>query len=162
MVHARLGIAAENSGKLVSAVRREAKQIAEEQGRNVILVDGPPGIGCPVIASITGASVVLAVTEPTQSAFHDLERVITLAQHFAVPVLMCVNKYDINPDLTLEIESKAQEQGAVSVGRIRYDPAVTAAQIQGKPIVEWQNEGPAAHDIRRIWNVVRTQLENVK
>jgi len=150
MVHAKLGIAAENSGKLVSTVRQNARLIAEERNLDLILVDGPPGIGCPVIASITGASAVLAVTEPTQSAFHDLERVIALARHFAVPALVCVNKYDINPDLTLEIESKAQDLGSVLVGRIRYDSSVTEAQIQGKTVAEFV-DSPARHDIKHIW-----------
>ena len=98
MVHARLGTAAENSGKLVSTVRREAKRIAKENNSPLIITDGPPGIGCPVIASVTGASLVLAVTEPTVSGEHDLKRVLSLARHFSIPALVCVNKWDINPE----------------------------------------------------------------
>lgn len=149
MVHACLHAAAENSGKLVATVRREARRLAEERGKELILTDGPPGIGCPVIASVTGASSVLAVTEPTVSGEHDLERVLKLARHFEIPVSVCVNKWDINPEVTERMERKAESLGAVCVGRIRYDPAVTAAQIQQKAVVELESK--AGDDIRRIW-----------
>ncbi|MEW6443786.1 MAG: ATP-binding protein [bacterium] len=150
MVHARLGIAAENSGKLVSLVRREAKEICEREGRTLVLVDGPPGIGCPVIASITGATQVLVVTEPTLSGEHDLERVLVLARHFAIPAAVCVNKWDLNPALTRQIEERAQARGALAAGRVRYDPGVTKAQILGRAVVE--HGGPSADDIRLLWN----------
>lgn len=130
MVHARLGVAAENSGKLVSTVRREARAIAEKENCELIIVDGPPGIGCPVIASVTGASQVLVVTEPTVSGEHDLERVLGLTRHFQIPAAVCVNKWDINPDMTERIEENAAGLGARIAGRIRYDNAVTQAQIQ--------------------------------
>lgn len=149
MVHARLGVAAENSGKLVFVVRREARRIAEETGRERIIVDGAPGIGCPVIASITGASEVLVVTEPTVSGEHDLERVLALAHHFAVPAVVCVNKWDLNPEMTDRIESAARRVGAWVVGRIRYDNGVTMAQMQERAVVEVDT--PAAKDIVRIW-----------
>ncbi|HON58301.1 MAG TPA: ATP-binding protein [Smithella sp.] len=149
MVHARLGIAAENSGKLVSTVRREAKQIAEKEDYNLILVDGPPGIGCPVIASLTGATAVLIVTEPTVSGEHDLERVLSLARHFQIPASVCVNKWDLNPEMTRRIEEQARQSGAAVAGRIRYDGAVTRAQIQQKAVVEI--DAPVAEDIRRLW-----------
>ena len=150
MVHAQLGIASENSGKLVSIVKREAKRIAEEKGHSLILVDGPPGIGCPVIASLTGASFILVVSEPTVSGEHDMERVLSLAQHFHIPVLFCMNKWDINPDMTKRIEDKACSAGARLVGRIRYDRSVTLAQMQKKTVVEM--ESYAAEDIRAMWN----------
>jgi MinD superfamily P-loop ATPase len=149
MVHARLGVAAENSGKLVSTVRREAHRIAETENRNLILVDGPPGIGCPVIASVTGSSLVLAVTEPTVSGEHDLERVLSLARHFAIPVLVCVNKWDLNTDMTERIERTAKKSGAGVAGRIRYDRTVTIAQMRQMAVVEM--DAPCAADIRRIW-----------
>jgi len=149
MVHAKLGVAAENSGKLVSTVRQEAKRIAEENGHDLVIVDGPPGIGCPVIASLTGASQVLAVTEPTVSGDHDLERVLELARHFGIPTAVCVNKWDINPEMTERIEKKAQESGASIAGRVRYDPSVTKAQMEVKAVVE--TDAPAADDIRRVW-----------
>jgi MinD superfamily P-loop ATPase len=149
MVHARLGVAAENSGKLVSMVRREARRIAEEENHPMIIVDGPPGIGCPVIASVTGATVVLAVTEPTVSGEHDLERVLTLTRHFGIPAAVCVNKWDLNPEMAERIEDKARGAGARVVGRIRYDRAVTLAQMQERAVVE--TETPCVEDIRCIW-----------
>ncbi len=150
MVHARLGIAAENSGKLVSTVRREAQQLAEQKDYKIIIVDGPPGIGCPVIASMTGATQVLIVTEPTVSGEHDLERVLSLARHFQIPASICVNKWDLNPEMTKQIEDKARHSGAAIAGRIRYDSAVTRAQIQQKAVVEI--DAPSADDIRELWH----------
>jgi len=152
MVHARLGVAAENSGKLVSTVRREARRIAEEENRPMVIVDGPPGIGCPVIASVTGASLVFVVTEPTVSGEHDLERVLSLARHFTIPAAVCVNKWDLNAEMTERIEDKARRAGARIAGRIRYDRAVTLAQMQERAVVE--TEAPCAEDIRQIWNQI--------
>ncbi len=149
MVHARLGIAAENSGKLVSMVRSEARRIAEEQGHSLIIVDGPPGIGCPVIASLGGATQVLVVTEPTVSGEHDLERVLELARHFGVPAVVCVNKWDLNPAMTERIEKHAMGAGARLAGRIRYDPGVTRAQIRELTVVETDTD--SAGDIRQVW-----------
>ncbi len=149
MVHARLGLAAENSGKLVSIVRRETRRIAEENGNGMIIVDGPPGIGCPVISSITGASRVLVVTEPTVSGEHDLERVLALAKHFSIPTAVCVNKWDINPEMTERIEKMAREADARIVGRIRYDGGVTKSQLRQLAVVE--TDTPSAEDIRCVW-----------
>ena len=149
MVHAKLGVAAENSGKLVSLVRNEAKRVAGEENRKIVIVDGPPGIGCPVIAAITGASKVLVVTEPTVSGEHDLERVLHLARHFEIPASVCVNKWDINPEAAGRIEQKALALGARLAGRIRYDPDVTRAQIENKAVVE--TDAPSAEDIRQVW-----------
>ncbi|MEN6468870.1 MAG: ATP-binding protein [Smithella sp.] len=149
MVHARLGVAAENSGKLVSTVRREAKHLAEEENHKMIIVDGPPGLGCPVIASLTGASQVLIVTEPTVSGEHDLERVLSLARHFQIPTAICVNKFDINEEMTKRIEDRAISAGATIAGRIRYDASVTRAQIQKKAVVELDT--PGADDMRQLW-----------
>ncbi len=149
MVHARLGVAAENSGKLVSTVRREAKHLAEEENLNMVIVDGPPGIGCPVIASLTGATQVLIVTEPTVSGEHDLERVLSLARHFQIPAAICVNKFDINEEMTRRIEDRAVSAGATIAGRIRYDASVTRAQIEKKAVVELDT--PGADDMRQLW-----------
>lgn len=150
MVHARLGIAAENSGKLVSLVRKEAERIATERSANLLLVDGPPGIGCPVIASITGVDMVIVITEPTLSGKHDLERVLRLARHFRVHAAVCVNKWDINPATTVSIEEESRRSGATVLGRIPYDPDVTAAQVAGQSVVEYSN-GPASQAIRKMW-----------
>lgn len=152
MVHARLGIAAGNSGKLVSVVRDAAKRMAEKEHLNVIIVDGPPGIGCPVIASITGATHVLIVTEPTLSAAHDLERVLALARQFQILPYVCINKWNVNEEGTEMIEKRAKELGARLLGRIRHDPAVTLAQVQGKTIVELEAE--SASEIRAIWEEI--------
>jgi MinD superfamily P-loop ATPase len=155
MVHARLGVAAENSGKLVSIVRSQARMLAQESGRKLIIIDGPPGIGCPVIASVTGATQVLVVTEPTVSGEHDLMRVLSLAGHFHVPAAVCVNKWDINPGMTERIEDKARSAGARVIGRIRYDRAFTQAQIQEKAVVE--TGAPGAEDIKLIWQQLDIQ-----
>ncbi|MDD3249493.1 MAG: ATP-binding protein [Smithellaceae bacterium] len=149
MVHARLGVAAENSGKLVSTVRQEARRLAETGGHDRVIIDGPPGIGCPVIASVTGAAQILVVTEPTVSGEHDLERVLGLARHFQIPAAVCVNKWDINPDMTGRIEAKARSAGASIAGRIRYDPAVTRAQVLQKTVVE--TDAASASDILDVW-----------
>jgi MinD superfamily P-loop ATPase len=157
MVQARLGIAEENTGKLVTTVRANAKRMAEERGLPLVLIDGSPGIGCPVIASVTGASLVLAVTEPTLSGLHDLERVAELTRHFGIATLVCVNKFDLNPEVCMRIENRAREGGLALAGRVRYDRAVTEAQIHGKAVVEYQQEGCAA-DIRAVWANVQARL----
>jgi MinD superfamily P-loop ATPase len=158
MVHAKLGIAEENSGKLVSTVRANAKRIAEERDLDLVLIDGSPGIGCPVIASVTGATLVLAVTEPTLSGLHDLQRVAELTRHFGIPMLVCVNKWDLNPEVCERIEARARERGLGLAGRVRYDRAITEAQIQGKAVVEYQRDG-CASDIRAVWANVEALLE---
>lgn len=157
MVHARLGIAEENSGKLVTTIRREAKRIAEERGLGLIIVDGSPGIGCPVIASITGASLVLIVTEPTLSGVHDLDRVAELARHFDIPTAVCVNKSDINPQMTSSIREHCLTKNIDMLGEIRYDAAVTRAQIEELSVVEYDN-GSASSDIRSLWDAVSQRL----
>ncbi len=150
MVHARLEIAAENSGKLVSTVRKQANRLAGALQAEWLLIDGPPGTGCPVIASITGADAVLVVTEPTLSGEHDLLRVLELTRHFKIPAFISVNKWDINPDRTVRIEAAAQKAGATVFERIPYDAAITQAQIQAQSIVEF-NDGAAATAIQNLW-----------
>jgi MinD superfamily P-loop ATPase len=157
MVHARLRPGAENSGKLVTVVRNEARRIAGEQGYDLLLIDGSPGIGCPVIASLTGANLVLVVTEPTKSGIHDLERVIELVRHFDIPAAVAVNKADINEDMTETISKYTVREGITMAGRIRYDTEVTRAQMEGRSVVEI-SDGPAATDIRAIWDVVRGSI----
>ncbi len=160
MVHARLGIAQENSGKLVTLVRQQARFVAVEKDCTQIIVDGSPGIGCPVIASITGADMVLAVTEPTKSGLHDLDRVAQLARHFSVPMCVVINKWDLNPDMADAVEESSTGWGADVLGRIRYDPAVTTAQIAHKSIVEQTDEG-IGKEIRQIWKTVSASLDRV-
>lgn len=157
LVHARLGIAAENSGKLVTQVRQAARAIAEEQGLDLIIVDGPPGIGCPVIASVTGASLVLVVTEPTLSGAHDMKRVAELTRHFKIPTVLCINKWDLNPAMTLQMENEAEQGGIRVVGKIPYDPAITKAQIAGQSLVEFQG-GDLAREFEDLWGRVHELL----
>jgi len=157
MVHARLGIAAENSGKLVSLVRREARRIAKAEGRDWIIVDGPPGIGCPVIASVTGADMILAVTEPTVSGEHDLERVLSLARHFQLPSAVCVNKWDLDPAGADRIEARARSSGARIAGRVRYDPSVSRAQLRERAVVE--TDAPSAGEMRRVWDFIEQEMK---
>ena len=154
MVHASLGIAEENSGKLVTLVRREARKISEEKKLDLILTDGPPGVGCPVIAAIGGASAVLIVTEPTVSGKHDLERVAQLADHFKVPAMICVNKFDINLELTRDIENYARTKGLPCLGRIPFDPVFTKAMVQGKTILEYNGHSEGADAVRDLWDRV--------
>ena len=157
LVHARLGIAAENSGKLVALVRNEAKKLAKQRNLDLLLVDGPPGIGCPVIASLTGATVALVVTEPTVSGLHDLERVVELAGYFHIPVFVCINKYDINSVVTEKICDYCREQKLTFVGKIPYDPEVTAAQLAGTSVVE-HNSSAAAKAIEDTWRNIQLSL----
>ncbi len=154
VVHARLNAAAENSGKLVTVVRQEARRLAELEHRPWVIVDGPPGIGCPVIASVGGATLVLVVTEPTVSGEHDLKRVLALTRHFGVEAAVCVNKWDINPEMAGKIEALARQEGARLAGRIAYDPTVTRAQLQERTVME--TASPAAEDIRKIWRALNS------
>jgi MinD superfamily P-loop ATPase len=138
MVHAKLGIAEENSGKLVTLVRNQARLIAERKGYDLIIIDGPPGIGCPVIASITGTSAALIVIEPTLSGLHDLERVAKLANHFGIKVMVCINKYDLNIEMSEKIENYCQVTGYKFLGRIPFNPVVVEALINKKPLLNIQ------------------------
>jgi MinD superfamily P-loop ATPase len=158
MVHARLGIAEENSGKLVTLVRREARKLGEEKKLDLILTDGPPGVGCPVIASIGGADAVLIVTEPTVSGIHDMERVVDLAAHFKVPAMICVNKSDLNLRLTRDIEKFARQAGVPCLGRIPFDPIFTKAMIQAQTIFEYNTGSEAGGAIRKIWKGLSDKL----
>ena len=157
MVHARLGVAAENSGKLVTQLRRAAQQVAAQEKRDLILCDGSPGIGCPVIASLTGASLALFVVEPTTSGQHDFLRVAQLTMQLGVPGIMAVNKADLNEEVTRSLEELARERGIAVVGRIPYDRAVTRAQIARKTVVE-ASDGPAAQAIRSLWAETHKRL----
>jgi MinD superfamily P-loop ATPase len=157
LVHARLGVAEDNSGKLVTLVRNEARSLAEKNGLDLVLVDGAPGIGCPVIASLSGADLALVVTEPTIAGRHDLERVIRLTAHFSLPVAVCVNKADLNPGIASEIEESAIERGALFVSSVSYDQAVTAAQVAGTTVIE-HGDGPAARELRQLWAQVAAAL----
>jgi MinD superfamily P-loop ATPase len=159
LCHARLGIAEENSGKLVALVRQDAKLIAERENSDYIITDGPPGIGCPVISSLSGASLALLVTEPTLSGIHDLERVVGVCRHFGVPVLVCVNKYDLNEDNTNRIESYCGREGIEMAARISFDNIMTEAIVQGLPVVEYSHNR-VAQQIEELWQTISAKLED--
>ncbi len=157
LVHARLGIAQENSGKLVALVKQQAKQIAEKDGLDYVISDGPPGIGCPVVSSLSGAALALLVTEPTLSGIHDLERVLGVCRHFGVPALVCINKHDINEDNTRQIEDYCSNLGIEVAARIPFDNVVTEAMVKGMPVVEY-SDGDVTREIKNLWQfVTRTQ-----
>lgn len=150
MVHAKLGIAEENSGRLVARVRERAGQLADELKRGLILGDGPPGTGCPVIASVSGTDLVVVVTEPTVSGVHDMQRVLDLADHFGVPAAIVINKADLNADQARKIEQIAQARGSQILGRIPFDRAVNDALMAGKAVIEWHEDTPAKRAIREL------------
>jgi len=158
LVHARLGIAQENSGKLVATVRKQAREIAENLGSDYIIGDGPPGIGCPVISSLSGADLALLVTEPTLSGQHDLERVLGVCNHFKVPVIVCINKYDINEENSHQIEGSCLSQGVEVAARIPFDNAVTEAMVQGIPLVEYSRNG-ISQQIEILWDRIHQMVK---
>jgi len=159
MVHAQLGVAEGNSGKLVALVRDRARAIAESGPTSLPLVAGPPGVSCPVIASLTGATLVLIVTEPTRSALHDAQRVHRLAAQLALPTALVINKADIHPPTVAEVERWACADGLPLLGTIGYDPTVTAAQVAGVTVVEHAPDSTIAGDVRRCWDNVRSRLD---
>ena len=157
LVHARLGIAQENSGKLVAQVKQQAKQIAEEQNLEYIICDGPPGIGCPVISSLSGARLALLVTEPTLSGIHDLERVLGVCRHFGIPEVVCMNKYDLNNENTHQIEGHCLSQGISIASKVPFDNVVTEALVRGIPVVEY-SDGAVSLEIERLWDIISSKL----
>ena len=158
MVHARLGIGEENSGKLVAHVRKLAQTVAEEKGLELVIIDGPPGIGCPVLSSLAGVDFALIVTEPTAAGIHDLERLVKLAQHFNIPSLVCINKYDINTAKTLQIEEYCRQEDLKLVGKIPFDVAVIKAMVENKTVMEYSCPG-VQDAIRDVWQVVEDALD---
>ncbi len=157
MIHAKLGIAAENSGRLVTLVRSEAKKAAQQINADLILVDGPPGIGCPVIASITGSDCVVVVTEPTVSGIHDLKRILELTNHFKIMTFVVVNRFDINRDNTTTIKKICFASDAKYVGKISSTDEMTQAQIAGKSIIEYK-KSKAGKEIEDIWFHISTWI----
>jgi len=157
MAHAMLKTAEEASGKLVTVVRNNAKQVADEKKKELVIIDGPPGIGCPVIASLTGVDLVLIVTEPTLSAIHDLERILGVANHFGIPAVVCINKYDINVDNTEKIERYCESVDVRVVGNLPYDTIMTDAMVNEKSIVEF-SDGDLAERIVEMWSKIKEDL----
>ncbi len=161
LVHSQLFAGEENSGKLVAFVKTKARELAESQKLDLVLVDGPPGIGCPVIASISGSDVILLVTEPTQSGFHDLERILGLTRHFKIPCYVCINKWDLHPKITEHIEEECAAKGVKVLGKIPFDPLVVKSQINGIPVVCMQNS-PAGKTIEKLWEQLQPYLKAKK
>ncbi len=159
MIHARLGIAEENSGKLVSLVRQEASRLAESKGYDLILTDGPPGIGCPVIAAIGGATALVIIVEPTVSGIHDMKRVVELANHFKVPSMVCINKYDLNLEMTEEIKKFTKEKNMRFLGTIPFDPNFVKAMIECKNVLEYAPESQSGKALRGIWQEIQNACE---
>ncbi len=156
-VHAKLGVAQANSGKLVAKVRQTAEELAVKQNAQYVIIDGPPGIGCPVIASLSGVDCALVVTEPTLSGLHDAQRVIEVARHFNVPVALVLNKYDLNPSVTGAIEDFCREKGIPVIGKIVFDKAVVQAMVCGQTIVEYAS-GRVREEIVGIWNRLKNDF----
>ena len=158
MVHAKLGVAQENSGKLVSLVRNEAKRLAEKKNCDWIIIDGAPGIGCPVIASLSGIDCALVVTEPTLSGLHDASRVIDVAKHFKVKTRLVINKYDLNVDMTKEIEKYCEKANVKLIGKISFDKSVVKAMVDGKTVIEYM-DGKIKHEFVDIWEALKRELK---
>jgi MinD superfamily P-loop ATPase len=158
MSHARLIPGMENSGKLVTLVRQNAKKLAEEGGHELVLVDGPPGIGCPVIASLADIDNGLVVVEPTLSGIHDLERALALLEHFKVDPLVCVNKKDLNEENTEAIERFCSKREVEVVGLVPFDPVVTEAMVAGRPVVDYAPDSPSSRAIGEMWETVKSHL----
>jgi len=158
LVHAKLGIAEENSGKLVSLVRQKAKEIAEEKNYRWVIIDGSPGIGCPVIASITGVDCAVIVVEPTLSGLHDAKRVLGVTEHFNIPAKIIINKYDLNYDMTEKIEHWFKDKNIKILGKVIFDKAVVESVVKGKTIIEYSNN-QVAKILRTIWRLLEEELE---
>ena len=158
LFHAALRPAQENSGKLVTMVKQQARLLALDEDYELVIVDGPPGIGCPVISAASGADLALIVTEPTAAGAHDMERALKTIDHFGVRALVCINKADLHPERTAAIETYCWERGVEVVGQIPFDTAVTEAMVKGVPVTEYEDR-PIAKELRRIWAQVLARLE---
>jgi MinD superfamily P-loop ATPase len=159
LVHAKLGIAEENSGKLVTQVRKTAAEVAKKHGADLIITDGAPGTGCPVIASLSGVDLAVIVTEPTVSGIHDMERVIKLADGFGVKCMVCINKYDLDEEKTKEIEIWCYDKGISLGAKIPFDKKVNDAVVKQRPPVEVEDSA-AAVQMRNLWDKVRSFLSS--
>jgi MinD superfamily P-loop ATPase len=158
LFHAHLFAAQENSGKLVTLVKQHGRLQALDDGRDLLIVDGPPGIGCPVIAASAGADLALLVTEPTVSGAHDLKRILHTLNHFQVPVLVLVNKADVNPAHTASIQAFCRAQEIPLIGALPYDTVVTEAMVRGQPVTAYQPQGAIATALREAWTQLRQHL----
>jgi MinD superfamily P-loop ATPase len=151
LFHAELKPAQENSGKLVTLVKQQARLAALDGEYPLLIVDGPPGIGCPVISAVSGADLALVVTEPTVAGIHDMQRILETTAHFRVPTLVCVNKADIYPEGTRQIEAFCRKRGLKFVGRIPFDETVTLAMMNGEPVTAFRPKSPASRQMVAVW-----------
>ena len=158
LIHADLYPAQENSGKLVTLVKQNARLLALDTGCQMVIVDGPPGIGCPVIAAAAGADLALVVTEPSVAGIHDLARALETTAHFRIPALVLINKADIYPEGSAQIEAVCAEMGVEIIGSIPFDPAVTAAMINGEPVTAYNPDAPASQAMRAAWQATAARL----
>jgi MinD superfamily P-loop ATPase len=156
LVHAELFPGEEASGKLVAMVREMARDLAASRKLDLVLIDGSPGIGCPVIASLTGVDQALVVTEPTITGEHDLVRILDVAEHFGINTVVCINKYDLNPEASRRIEALCRERAIMIAGRLPFHSSVVEAMVLGRAVVEMG--GPVADGISDMWSILEKQL----
>jgi MinD superfamily P-loop ATPase len=160
LLHAGLLPAQENSGKLVTMVKQQARLLALDTDAQVVIVDGPPGVGCPVISAVSGADLALVVTEATAAGLHDMRRALGMTRHFRIPTLVCINKADIYPPGADEIRACCEREGIEVVGDIPFDPAVTQAMLNGDPVTEYRPNAPASRSLAEVWGRVAQCLNN--
>jgi MinD superfamily P-loop ATPase len=160
LFHSALRPAHENSGKLVTLVKQQARLLGLDEGYQVVIVDGPPGIGCPVISAVSGADLALIVAEPTAAGIHDLERAVQTTAHFRIPTLVCINKADVSPAGAAEIEAYCRERAIEMIGRIPFDRTVTEAMVQGEPVTVYRSDAPASQAMQAIWQGVAARLNH--
>lgn len=159
MVHAKLGFAAENSGKLVAQVKSEGKVLALKEDREYVITDGSPGIGCPVISSLSGANIVVLVTEVSVSGFHDLQRVYELTKAFNLPCVCIINKYDLNKDILKEMEEFLSQENIEIISKIPYDETFTKAISKAQPIVEFDKDSALSQNIVKTWEIIKQRIQ---
>lgn len=158
LFHAHLYAGQENSGKLVTQVKQQANLWAEDHGQDLVIIDGPPGIGCPVIAACAGAYLAVLVVEPTVSGIHDLERILSTVRHFRVPASVVINKYDINTQAVDRIVAFCQREEIPILGRVRFDERMIRAMVQGQPITEYTSDG-ISQELAQVWRSLARRLE---
>jgi len=157
MVYGRLAPGEENTGKLVNMVREKAKKLSEKYSIKTIILDGPPGIGCPVISTITGADKVVIVTEPTISGLHDMQRALDIVRKFSLKAYVIINKFDLNSSMSNEIQRWCKENGVTVAGKLAFDPDMVEAMVQGKSITEFNPDLKISIAIKKIWNKLLKQ-----
>lgn len=154
MIHARLYPGEENSGKLVNVVRENARKTSQETGWETIIIDGPPGTGCAVISSVTGTNEAIIVTEPTNSGFHDMKRILELTSNFKVKSFVVINKFDLNESISNKIENWCVEMNIPVIGKISFDAEIVAAMINCQSIIEWRPESETSKEIISIYKTI--------